>query len=345
MSKPRILITGGAGYIGSHAVIALRERDRDVVVLDNLSTGSTRVIPSGVPLVVGDVGDKALLDGIFDAYRISAVMHFAGSIVVPDSVRAPMDYYQNNTVNSLRLLQACVKHRVSSFVFSSTAAVYGIPEILPVSEDAPTRPINPYGRSKLMTEQMLVDASHAHRIRFACLRYFNVAGADPLGRSGQTNPRATQLIKVASQVALGVRPELEIYGSDFDTPDGTGIRDFIHVSDLADAHVAAVDYLERGGASVTLNCGYGHGSSVRQVVETIELLTGRRLPTRVRPRRAGDPPCVYAQTARIRSALNWSPKHDSLATILRTSLEWEQRMSVAQVAQKRAANDLLGHAV
>jgi UDP-glucose 4-epimerase len=328
--RPTVLVTGGAGYIGAHAVLSLRAAGRRVVVLDNLSTGVREAVPGDVTLVEGDVGDTKLLARLFAEREIGAVMHFAGSIVVPDSVTDPLGYYHNNTVKSHGLIRAAVSAGFGpgrgAFLFSSTAAVYGTPETLPIAEEAPTVPINPYGSSKLMTETMLRDAGAAHGLAHGILRYFNVAGADPEGRVGQSTPAATHLIKVACQAVLGARPRLEIYGEDFPTPDGTGVRDYIHVSDLARAHVLALEKLESGTPSLLLNCGYGHGASVREVIAAVERAAGRKVPVATAPRRPGDPAALYARAERIRAELGWKPAHDDLDEIVRSALAWEERL-------------------
>jgi len=323
MTDGKVLITGGAGYIGSHTVLACRDAGYPVVVLDNLSKGQRRLVPEDVPFFQGDVGDPKMLAEIISRQDIAAVVHFAADVVVPESVAAPLSYYLNNTCKTRSLLQACVDHGVSQIVFSSTAAVYGQPDAIPVGEDAPTRPANPYGTSKLMSEWMLRDASVAHGLRHVILRYFNVAGADPQGRTGQATPEATHLIKVACETACGKRGALEIYGDDYDTADGTCIRDFIHVSDLARAHVSALEHLGKGGDSLTLNCGYGRGYSVREVLEGLERLTGKPLPARLAARRPGDVAALVADASRLRETLGWAPKHDDLDFILRTALQWE----------------------
>lgn len=320
-----VLVTGGAGYIGSHTVLALRDRGEVVVVLDDLSTGQARLVPADVPLVEGDVGDAALVDRLLRDHGVDAVIHFAGSIIVPESVADPLKYYRNNTAASRVLIEACVKAGVGQFIFSSTAAVYGIPAEVPVSEDAPLAPISPYGTSKLMTEWMLRDTAAAHDLRYVALRYFNVAGADPQGRSGQSTPEATHLIKVAVQAVTGKRDHVAVYGEDYDTPDGTGVRDYIHVSDLARAHLCALDHLREGGEGGVFNCGYGRGASVREVLAAVERVSGQQLDIRTAPRRAGDPPMLVADPARLRARFGWAPELDALDTIVAHALEWERR--------------------
>ena len=322
-----VLVTGGAGYIGSHAVWALADAGRDIVVLDDLSYGRREALPAHVPLIVGSVGDRNLVERLLAEHDVSTVLHFAGSVLVGQSVSDPLGYYANNTVNSHALLRACVAVGIRNFIFSSTAAVYGMPQTQPIAETAPTKPINPYGASKLMTEMMLRDTSAAHGLNHVILRYFNVAGADAQGRTGERRPVATHLINVATQVALGKRQLIEVFGEDYDTPDGTCIRDYIHVSDLADAHVRAVEHLERGGESVTLNCGYGRGASVREVLRQVEAVAGRKLAIRPAPRRAGDPPCLVAAADRIRDLLGLQPRHDDLAAIIKSALDWERRQA------------------
>ena len=320
-----ILVTGGAGYIGSHVVRQLVERGERVVVLDNLSTGYRSAV-LGAPLVVGDTGDRALVDATLAEHSVDTVMHFAAHTVVPESVSDPLKYYRNNTCATRNLLECCDRAGVRQFVFSSTAAVYGIPAEGLAREDSPTVPINPYGLSKLMSEWMLRDLAAATSLRYVALRYFNVAGSDPGGRVGHTAPQATLLVKVACQHAAGVRPDISIFGTDYPTPDGTGVRDYIHVEDLASAHLSALDHLRRGGASATLNCGYGHGYSVREVIDTVARVSGRPLNVVERERRAGDPPSLVAHAARIRELLGWQPRLDDLETIVRTQLEWEHRL-------------------
>ncbi len=321
-----VLVTGGAGYIGSHAVLAFREAGYRVVVVDDLSTGNRHALSNEVPLVVGDVADADLIGNVIAEQGIVAVIHFAGSIVVPESVTDPLKYYRNNTAASRALIEACVKGGVGSFVFSSTAAVYGMPDVVPVSEDMPTVPINPYGRSKLMTEWILDDVGAAHDFRFVALRYFNVAGADPAGRTGQSTPLATHLIKIASQVAVGIRDHIQIFGDDYDTEDGTCVRDYVHVTDLAAAHVDALRYLSGGGKNAVMNCGYGRGYSVRQVLDTVQEVIGRRIDIRSGPRRVGDPACLIADGSRIRATFGWQPRHDDLREMIRSAIAWEERL-------------------
>ena len=321
-----ILVTGGAGYIGSHVVRQLVERGERVVVLDNLSTGYRSAV-LGAPLVVGDTGDRTVVTNLLKEHRVDTVLHFAAHTIVPESVALPLKYYGNNTCATRNLLEQCDKAGVQRFVFSSTAAVYGTPADGVAREDSPTVPINPYGTSKLMSEWMLRDLGAASdKLRYVALRYFNVAGADPGGRIGHSAPNATLLVKVACQVAAGVKPELHIFGTDYPTTDGTGVRDYIHVEDLASAHLKALDYLNRGGASTTLNCGYGHGYSVREVIRMVERVHGRPLKVTVSPRRPGDPPELVAQADRIREVLGWTPRLDDLETIVRTQLDWEFRL-------------------
>ncbi len=322
-----ILVTGGAGYIGSHMVLALLERGEDVVVLDDLSNGIRSMVAEGARFVAGRVDDKALVQQLLRDAHVTTVIHFAGSIVVPESVERPLLYYANNTGASRTLIESCVAEQVKRFIFSSTAAVYGIPSENPVAETAPTLPINPYGRSKLMTEWILDDTSRANNFHYVSLRYFNVAGADPRGRTGQSTPRATHLIKRACQVALGRQPYLEIFGTDFPTRDGTCIRDYIHVTDLVGAHLLALDHLVKVGDVITLNCGYGHGHSVRQVIASVERVTGRKIPLRESPRRLGDPPTLVADASRLRRELRWEPAHDNLDQIIASAYAWEQTLN------------------
>jgi UDP-glucose 4-epimerase len=327
-----VMVTGGAGYIGSHMVHALVDRGVDVVVFDNMTTGVKSSLPVGVQLVIGDIGDQVLLEHVMRAHAVDAVVHFAGSIVVPDSVRDPLGYYANNTVKSRTLMAAAVNCGVRHFIFSSTAAVYGMPSTSLVDEAAATSPISPYGTSKLMTEMMLADTARAHDFAFTALRYFNVAGADPDGRTGQSSPMATHLIKVASQAALGQRGHMEIFGTDFDTPDGTGVRDYIHVSDLIAAHVLALERLRAGGGSLVANCGYGTGYSVRQVIDAVKRVSGRDFEVREAPRRPGDPAALVARAELARAELGWRPSHDDLDTIVAHAFAWEARMAGRNMA-------------
>lgn len=321
-----ILVTGGAGYIGSHMVLELVDAREDVVVLDNLSTGFRWAIAPAAKLVIGDIGDAALLRSVFRQNKIEAIIHFAGSIVVPDSVSDPLGYYLNNTVKSRQLMASAVEAGVKMFIFSSTAAVYGSPKENPVSETADLNPMSPYGSSKLMTEIMLRDTSIAHDFRYVALRYFNVAGADPKGRSGQSTPRATHLIKVACETALGKRDSMQVFGTDYPTPDGTCIRDFIHVKDLARAHMSALAHLRGGGKSEIFNCGYSKGYSVLQVIEAVNRVARKNLNVELGPRRPGDPPAIVAASAKIRSQLGWVPEHDDLDRIVAQALAWEANL-------------------
>jgi UDP-glucose 4-epimerase len=324
-SKLPVLVTGGAGYIGSHAVLALLDAGWPVTVIDNLTTGFEWAVPKGATFARGDIADQALVARLIDEQGIKAIIHFAGSVVVPESVEDPLKYYDNNTVRSRSLIESAVKGGVSHFIFSSTAATYGIPERVPVSEDSGNRPINPYGWSKLMTERMLADAAFAHPINFCALRYFNVAGADPAGRSGQSTQGATHLIKVAVEAAIGKRSHVSVYGTDYDTPDGTGVRDYIHVSDLADAHVHALDKLIADpGASHIMNCGYGRGFSVLEVLDSVDRITNLKVDRRMEARRAGDPDSLVADNQRILATLPWRPKLDDLDTIVAHALAWER---------------------
>lgn len=327
MSKLPVLVTGGAGYIGSHAVLALKDAGWPVAVIDNLSTGFRFAIPEGVPLYEGDVADEALLARIFAEQGIGAVMHFAGSIIVPESVENPLKYYRNNTANSRSLIEAAVAAGVPHFIFSSTAATYGVPKVSPVAEDSPRLPINPYGMSKLMTEIMLADVAAAHPLNFCALRYFNVAGADPQARTGQSTAGATHLIKVAVEAALGKREGVDVFGTDYATPDGTGVRDYIHVSDLAQAHVLALEALIASpGESLTMNCGYGRGFSVLEVLDAVDRVTNRTIHRRLGPRRAGDPDSLISDNARIKATLPWVPRHADLDTIVGHALAWERKL-------------------
>ena len=320
-----ILVTGGAGYIGSHVVMQLRARGEKVVVLDNLSTGFRQAVIDA-PLVVGNVGDASLVSRVLAEHAVDTVMHFAAKTIVPESVRDPLQYYANNTGMTRNLLECCMLGQVRQFVFSSTAAVYGIPANGAASEEQPLAPINPYGTSKLMSEMILRDLAAVTDFRYISLRYFNVAGSDPEGRIGQSTAKATLLVKVACEAAVGKRPHVSIYGTDYATPDGTGVRDYIHVEDLARAHVDALDYLRRGGSSTVLNCGYGHGYSVREVLDSVQRIAGRTLAIREEPRREGDPPSLVARADRIRTVLGWEPRLDRLDEIVRTSLRWEQQL-------------------
>ena len=326
-----ILVTGGAGYIGSQMAYQLVDSGERVVVLDNLSTGFDWAIPPGVPAVAGDVGDARLLDALIAEHGVSAIIHFAASVVVPESVADPLRYYRNNTVNSRSLIEAAVRGGVEHFILSSTAAVHGEPDRVPIAEDAPTRPMSPYGSSKLMAEIILRDAARAHGLRYMILRYFNVAGADPQLRTGQSTRGATHLIKVAAETALGLRPKLEIFGADYPTPDGTCIRDYIHVGDLAAAHSDALRYLRNGGESLTLNCGYGHGFSVLEVIDAVKRAAGVDFRVEFAARRPGDPARIVAAADRARALLGWQPQFGELLTIVAHALAWErQRMALAR---------------
>ena len=326
--KVPVLVTGGAGYIGSHAVLALKDAGWPVAVIDNLTTGFRFAIPDAVPLYEGDIEDGELLARIFAEQGTRAVMHFAGSIIVPESVENPLKYYHNNTAKSRALIAAAVAAGVPHFIFSSTAATYGIPEVSPVSEDSPKLPINPYGMSKLMTETMLADTAAAHAFNFCALRYFNVAGADPQARTGQSTAGATHLIKVAVEAALGKRDGVSVFGTDYDTPDGTGVRDYIHVSDLANAHVLALEALIADPArSLTMNCGYGRGFSVLEVLDAVDRVTNQKIERRMEGRRAGDPDALISDNRRIKATLPWEPKYADLDTIVAHALQWERRLS------------------
>lgn len=325
MAHGAILVTGGAGYIGSHTVLQLRARGERVVVLDSLVTGFEQAVRDA-PLVIGDVGDRDLVLRTLATHEIDTVMHFAAHTIVPESVRDPLKYYRNNTCGTRNLLEACMQAGVRHVVFSSTAAVYGMPAGDFAEEDSPTSPINPYGTSKLMSEWMLRDLAAATGLRYVSLRYFNVAGSDPQGRVGQSTRDATLLVKVACEAAVGKRPHVSVFGTDYPTRDGTGVRDYIHVEDLSVAHVRALDYLRAGGASAVLNCGYGHGFSVRDVLASVERVSRRKLVIKEEPRRAGDPPSLVARADRVRSLLGWKPQLDDLDTIVRTSLAWEEKL-------------------
>ena len=327
-----VLVTGGAGYIGSHMVLALTDAGEDVIVLDNLTTGYWWAVAPKAKLIEGDIGDEQLLNRIMAEHHFDAVVHFAGSIVVPDSVSDPLGYYLNNTVKSRTLMAAAVKAQIPRFIFSSTAAIYGNPLTRPVFETAMPAPISPYGTSKLMTEWMLRDASIAHGLNYVALRYFNVAGADPQGRSGQSTPRATHLIKVACQTALGQRSHMDVFGTDYDTPDGTCLRDYIHVSDLIAAHMDALGHLRRGGESGIFNCGYGQGYSVLEVIKAVEKAHGASFKVNMVERRAGDPAAIVAGAGLVRKVLGWQPKYNDLDLIVASALAWEQKL-----AQRNAA--------
>lgn len=325
----KILVTGGAGYIGSHMVRTLGEKGHEIVVYDNLSTGHRESVLHG-RLVVGDLADTAVLEDLIRDEQFDAVIHFAAHIVVDESVRDPLKYYRNNFCNALNLIAACAKHGLDRFIFSSTAAVYGIPDSGQVTEDTPTHPINPYGSSKLMVEQALKDLSGVSGFRYVALRYFNVAGADPQARIGQKYKDATHLITVSLRTALGLRDHLSVFGTDYETPDGTCIRDYIHVDDLIHAHVLALEYLASGSPSRVFNCGYGHGFSVREVVSRVKKVTGIDFRVKETGRREGDPPSLIADSARIRKELGWKPAHDDLDYIIGTAWEWEKKLHSSQ---------------
>jgi UDP-glucose 4-epimerase len=328
IDKLPVLVTGGAGYIGSHAVLALLDAGWPVTVIDDLSTGFEWAVAPGADFVKGDIADAELVAALIAERRIGAVMHFAGSIVVPDSVVQPLAYYHNNTAKSRALIETAVNGGVAHFIFSSTAATYGIPASVPVREDAPTVPINPYGWSKLMTERMLIDSAAAHAMNFCILRYFNVAGADPHGRAGQSGMRATHLIKLAVEAATGKRGHVEIFGTDYDTPDGTCVRDYIHVSDLAAAHLQALERLIASpGENMILNCGYGRGFSVLEVLDAVDRVAGRPVVRRLAPRRAGDAPALVADNGKILATLAWRPARDQLDAIVADALAWERRLA------------------
>lgn len=327
-NRPPVLVTGGAGYIGSHAVLALVDRGWPVCVVDNLTTGFRFAIPEGVTLYEGDIEDAALLARIFAEQKVGALMHFAGSIIVPESVEDPLKYYHNNTAKTRALIAAAIEAGVGHFIFSSTAATYGIPEVSPVTEDSPKLPINPYGMSKLMTEFMLADTARAHAMNYCALRYFNVAGADPQARTGQSTAGATHLIKVAVEAALGKREHVGVFGTDFATPDGTGVRDYIHVSDLAEAHVLALEALIAEPArSLTMNCGYGRGFSVLEVLDAVDRVTNRTIDRRLQGRRAGDPDSLISDNSRIKATLPWVPRYAELDTIVAHALAWERKLT------------------
>ncbi len=321
-----VLVTGGAGYIGSQMVVQLLDQGEDVVVLDRLSTGFKWAVPDAAKLIVGDIADTPLVEKILRDHDVDAILHFAGSVVVPESVADPIGYYTNNTVASLRLIEAAVRCNVAHFIFSSTAAVYGTPEEMPVRESTPQNPESPYGSSKLMTEVMLHDAAAAHGFTYTILRYFNVAGADPAGRTGQSTKGATHLIKTASEVATGKRPGMEIFGDDYPTPDGTCVRDYIHVADLISAHALALARLRAGGQSLIANCGYGKGYSVREVIAAVERVVNTKITARISPRRAGDAVTVVADATRANTELNWTPQYDDLDLIVKHAVDWERKL-------------------
>jgi UDP-glucose 4-epimerase len=327
-TKVPVLVTGGAGYIGSHAVLALLDAGWPVVVIDDLSTGFAWAVPKEAVFARGDVADAGLVARLIAEHRIGAIMHFAGSIIVPESVAQPLKYYENNSAKSRALIESAVRGGVGHFIFSSTAATYGIPDRIPIPEEARTEPINPYGWSKLMTERMLIDSAAAYPINYCALRYFNVAGADPKGRSGQSTKGATHLIKVAVEAATGKRGHVDIYGTDYDTPDGTGVRDYIHVGDLAAAHLAALERLIAAPAeSMILNCGYGRGFSVLEVLDSVDRVTNLAIERRVSPRRPGDPPALVADNRAILAVLPWRPERDRLDTIVADALAWERELA------------------
>lgn len=321
-----VLVTGGAGYIGSHTVLALAEAGEDVVVIDDLSTGFSAYLPEGVPLFIGDAGDENLLEGVIAQHNVESIIHFAGSVVVPDSMRDPLGYYRNNFTTARNLLNVAVKRGISRFIFSSTAAVYGNPDQVPVPEHAPTRPLSPYGSSKLMTEIMLHDVAAAYSMQYVTLRYFNVAGADPQARIGLATVGATHLLKIAVEAATGQRAKIDVFGTDYPTQDGSCIRDFIHVTDLSQAHRSALAYLRNGGASTTLNCGYGRGYSVLETIDAVRRVSGRSFAVQYASRRPGDIMTMVADTSRIRGLLDWRPQYEDLETIAAHALAWEDKL-------------------
>ncbi len=320
----KVLVTGGAGYVGSHMVLALLDAGYSPLILDDFSTGHKQLVPADVPVIQGNVGDRDVTDRLFAEYDIEAIAHFAASIVVPESVANPLKYYLNNTVSTARLIAACIDAGIGRLIFSSTAAVYGNQGEALLGEDADCHPENPYGKSKLMSEQILHDASRAHDLSYVTLRYFNVAGADPAGRAGQLSKPATHLVKVAVEVATGQRDAMQVFGTDYPTEDGTCIRDYIHITDLIAAHVAALEHLLNGGTSLTLNCGYGSGRSVYQVLDSVARISGANLNVEIAPRRAGDAATLVADATRLRSQLGWQPKHNDLDGIVRSALMWER---------------------
>jgi UDP-glucose 4-epimerase len=333
MSKIPVLVTGGAGYIGSHAVLALRDGGWPVAVIDDLSNGTREVVPEDVPFYEGSIADRALLERIFTEQSIGAIMHFAGSIVVPESVEKPLDYYRNNTIGSHSLISAAAASGVKHILFSSTAAVYGAPERVPIDEEDAKLPINPYGASKLMTERMLADGSAAHDLNYGALRYFNVSGADPEGRAGQIGKGSTHLIKVAVEAAVGKRDHVDVFGDDYPTPDGTCIRDYIHVSDLAAAHVLALRHLiEHEHENLTLNCGYGKGLSVLEVLDAVDRVNGNPIAREMKPRRAGDPPELVASNRRLLATLDWKPRFADIDMIVTHALQWERKLEAMTTA-------------
>jgi UDP-glucose 4-epimerase len=332
-----VLVTGGAGYIGSHMVRALVDAAERVVVIDNLSTGFSNFLPESVPLFIGDAADEDLVEGVINSHRIESIIHFAGSVVVPESMRDPLAYYRNNTMTTRSLLNVAVKCNIKRFIFSSTAAVYGNPDQVPVPETAPTRPMSPYGSSKLMTEIMLHDVATAHGMNYVVLRYFNVAGADPLVRIGLGTVGATHLLKIAVEAATGQRAKIDVFGTDYPTPDGSCIRDFIHVSDLAQAHRAALSYLRNGGCSTTLNCGYGRGYSVLETIEAVRRVSRRNFAVQYAARRPGDIMTMVADTRRIRSTLEWAPQYDDLESIAAHALAWEEKLFRERNGESQAA--------
>ncbi|MGO4573556.1 UDP-glucose 4-epimerase GalE [Microvirga sp. 2TAF3] len=326
-----VLVTGGAGYIGSHMVLELADAGEKVVILDDLSTGYRWSVPPEAILAVGDVGDQELVSRLIDEHEIDSILHFAAKIIVPESVADPLAYYLNNVAKSRTLIETAVRKGVKNFIFSSTATVYGNTDISPLAEELPVAPINPYGRTKVTTEWMLEDVHWAHGLRYAVLRYFNVAGADPKGRSGQSTPQATHLLKVAAQAALGQRPYLEVFGTDYDTPDGTCVRDYVQVNDVARAHLVALEHLRNGGDCAVMNCGYGHGASVLEVIEVVKKVSGVDFQVRLSPRRGGDPARLVAKVDRIRN-LGWQPRYDNLEEIVAQALRWEKILAERKAA-------------